>query len=71
MNVISRYKYWDVLSTMPEGWRIDETAGSPLAGHVFITDGKSVINGQKRALLRIKKGTQLMPPTDETPKPSL
>ena len=47
---------WPILDEMPEGWRIDKTVGSPVAGCVFITDGKSVIHGQKRALLRqVKK----------------
>lgn len=40
-----------MLQEMPEGWKVDRTTGSPLAGHVFITNGKSVLNGQKRALL--------------------
>ena len=32
---------------------IDKTVGSPLADYVFVTNGKSVINGQERALLRV------------------
>ena len=48
------YKDWDILQEIPEGWIIDKTVGSPLFDCVFITNGKSVINGQKRALLRIK-----------------
>lgn len=43
---------WPILDEIPEGWRIDKTVGSPVPGCVFITDGKSVIYGQKRALLR-------------------
>lgn len=43
--------WWALLKTMPEGWQVDKTAGSPLYGHVFITDGKSILHGQKRALL--------------------
>lgn len=38
---------------MPDGWKIDKTAGSPLHGHVFVSDGKSIIKGGKRALLRV------------------
>ena len=54
-NGKQRYRYWDVLDEMPEGWVIDKTAGSPLARSVFITNGKSPISGQqKRAILRIK-----------------
>ncbi len=54
-NGKQRYRYWDVLDEMPEGWVIDKTAGSPLARSVFITNDKSPISGQqKRAILRIK-----------------
>jgi hypothetical protein len=41
------------MDTLPDGWVIDRTAGSPLSGYVFITNGKSVLNGQQRALLNI------------------
>lgn len=47
------YKGWILLETMPDGWKIDKTAGSPLHGYSFIYDGKSIINGGKRALLRV------------------
>lgn len=47
------YKDWPLLEEMPDGWRIDKTAGSPLHGYEFVTDGKSIINGGKRALLRV------------------
>lgn len=47
------YKNWPVLDAMPIGWQIDKTAGSPLHGHVFITNGKSAICGQQRALLSV------------------
>jgi hypothetical protein len=50
-----KYKYWEILEKMPDGWKVDKTVGSPLFGHVFITNGKSVINGQKRALLKVEK----------------
>ena len=49
------YRDWPILETMPEGWNIDKTAGTPLAGHAFVTNGKSVLNGQKRALLLVRK----------------
>lgn len=48
---IKKYKGWDLLETMPLGWSIDLTVGSPVHGYNFITNGKSVIAGQKRALL--------------------
>lgn len=52
--------YWEIVEEIPKNWKIDKTAGSPVCGCVFITNGKSVINGQKRKLLRIKK-KQLSP----------
>ncbi len=48
------YNGWKILNEMPTGWKIDRTAGSPLHGCEFITNGKSVFNGQQRALLRVK-----------------
>ena len=50
-----KYRDWDILETLPEGWVIDKTAGSPAPRTVFITNGKSVLNGQKRALLKVSK----------------
>ena len=55
---MKRYKGWDLLDELPEGWKIDKTAGSPLNGYEFITNGKSVLNGQKRALLKVGKNIQ-------------
>lgn len=50
----NKYKYWDILEQLPDGWIIDNTAGSPVSNTVFITNGKSLLNGQKRALLRLE-----------------
>lgn len=46
------HKGWDILDEMPHGWKEDKTVGSPLHDCIFITNGKSVLNGQKRALLK-------------------
>ena len=51
---MEKYRDWYVLDELPDGWVIDKTAGSPLPCSVFITNGKSVLNGQKRAILRVK-----------------
>ena len=49
-----KYRDWDILEELPEGWIIDKTAGSPAPKTVFITNGKSLLSGQqKRALLRV------------------
>jgi hypothetical protein len=65
---MNKYKEWELLESLPEGWRIDKSAGSPLCGYEFCTNGKSVLNGQKRALLFVgnkpseyKHGEQFKP----------
>ena len=42
-----KYKHWDLIETLPSGWKIDKSAGSPLFGYVFATNGKSILNGDK------------------------
>jgi len=37
---MKRYKNWELLEEIPDGWKIDKTAGTPLNGYVFITNGK-------------------------------
>lgn len=54
----STFRGWEVYEVLPMGWKIDNSCGSPLYGFDFCTDGKSVLNGGKRALVRsIRKGT--------------
>lgn len=49
-----KYRDWDILEELPEGWIIDKTAGSPAPRTVFITNGKSLLSGQqKRVLLKV------------------
>ena len=50
---MEKYKDWEILDEVIKNWVIDKTVGSPLAYTVFITNGKSVLNGQKRALLKV------------------
>ena len=68
-----RYRYWDILDEIPDGWVVDKTAGSPLARSVFITNGKSVLSGQqKRALLKVKpKYTSCKELTNCVPEPKV
>lgn len=54
MKTDNKYKDWDILEDLPQGWVIDKTAGSPAPNTVFITNGESVLNGQKRALLKVE-----------------
>jgi hypothetical protein len=51
---MEKFKDWIILDELPDNWIIDKTVGSPVPYTVFITNGKSVINGQKRALLKVK-----------------
>lgn len=54
----STFRGWEVYEVLPFGWKIDNSCGSPLHGFDFCTNGKSVLNGGKRALVRsIIKGT--------------
>lgn len=57
-----RYKDWEILDIIPSGWAVDKTAGSPVCGCVFITNGESPLKGQKRALLRVGKKYQHVKP---------
>ena len=51
---MKQYKDWQILDSIPQGWIIDKYADSPLPCSVFITNGKSPLNGQKRAIFKIK-----------------
>lgn len=51
-NFMKMYKYWEVYETLPIGWEVDKTCGSPLTGFDFCTNGKSILKGGKRALVR-------------------
>ena len=53
---------------MPLGWLVDKTAGSPAPNTVFVTNGKSVLNGQKRALLLVKSTPTVCYTQKETTK---
>jgi hypothetical protein len=54
----STFRDWEVYEVLPLGWKIDNSCGSPLHGYDFCTNGKSILNGGKRALVRsIRKGT--------------
>ena len=58
-NNIAKYKEWELYNVLPLGWKIDLTCGSPLFGYDFCTDGKSILNGGKRALVKsIRKGNE-------------
>ena len=44
MKTTEKYRWWDILDDIPEGWLIDKTAGAPAPNTVFITNGKSPLN---------------------------
>ena len=68
----SIFRGWEVYEALPLGWKIDKYTGSPLHGFDFCTNGKSILNGGKRALVRsIRKGTpriQFVEPAPTTSK---
>ena len=53
--IMPTYKDWELYEVLPAGWKIDKTTGSPLFGYDFCTDGKSIINGGKRALVKTER----------------
>ncbi len=56
---MEKYRYWNILEELPEGWVIDNITGSPAPKTVFITNGENILSGkQKRALLRVCKINQ-------------
>ena len=64
------FKGWNVYEVLPNGWKLDNSCGSPLHGHEFCTNGISILNGGKKALVRcIRKETpyiQFVEPVKET-----
>ena len=65
---MEKYRDWNILESLPDGWVIDKTAGSPAPNTVFITNGKSVLNGQKRALLKVQAKQDINISKNEIPK---
>jgi len=55
MSASGAYKGWDVYESLPDGWKIDNTAGSPLSGYSFCNNGESILNGGKRALVKVHR----------------
>ena len=43
---------WELYDKPPEGFSIDKHTGSPLTGYDFYTNGKSVLNGGVRILVK-------------------
>lgn len=60
---MEKYKYWDVYNELPEGWMLDKSIwiGGDFS---FITNGKSPLKGQKRAVLMLKKEHEKINDTD-------
>lgn len=50
---MQQYKWFQLFDDLPAGWKMDNTAGSPLFGYSFCCDGKSILRGGKRALVRV------------------
>ena len=59
---MEKYRDWPLFDFLPDGWKIDKSAGSPLCGYAFCISG-SVLNGGKRALVRVEKAvSECVPP---------
>ena len=54
-KTINTFRNWELFEVLPDGWKIDKSCGSPLHGYVFCTNGISILNGGKRALVRATK----------------
>ena len=50
---MNTYRDWQLFEEMPKNYQFDKTAGSPLCGYEFASDGKSILNGGKRVLVRV------------------
>ena len=51
---MKEYRGWEILYSMPDGWVVDIYSDSPLPNSVFITNNKSPLKGQKRAILKVQ-----------------
>ena len=67
----NNFRGWEVYEVLPEGWKIDNSCGSPLHGFDFCINGKSILNGGKRALVRsIRKGVPNIQFLEQAKEPS-
>lgn len=64
MTTRKTYKYWDLLDELPDGWKFDKYAGSPLFGYEFATNGESIFDGKKRSLVAVKTNQPVYVKTD-------
>ena len=65
---MEKYRDWDLLDALPDGWVFDNQTGSPVCGYKFATNGKSVFDGQERALVFVGRGSVKIA-AEVTPKP--
>lgn len=49
---MNKYMGWVLYDEPPEGFSIDKHTGSPLTGYDFYTNGKSILNGGVRILVK-------------------
>ncbi|RHE46392.1 hypothetical protein [Bacteroides stercoris] len=50
---MNKYMGWVLYDEPPEGFSIDKHTGSPLTGYDFYTNGKSILNGGIRILVKV------------------
>ena len=49
---MNKYMGWVLYDEPPEGFSIDRHTGSPLSGYDFYTNGRSILNGGIRILVK-------------------
>ena len=65
---MQRYRDWPLMDALPEGWRLANGAGSPLAGYAFACNG-SPLRGGRMALVRVRAPQMQLPLIDQGPPP--
>lgn len=72
--VHSSVSHMERFNEMPEGWKLDRTWGSPEHGWEPICNGRSLLNGGRKGLLKVEKPTvndslTVAPPSPYAPDP--
>ncbi len=76
------YQNWQLFEKLPEGWKVDKSAGTPLCGYEFCITGSPLKAGYKRALVKVEKvptenkhvnsiDFKTVEPKDEKPKQAI
>jgi hypothetical protein len=47
LSVSGYYRDWPVIDSIPAGWKECINIGSPLSGHIFVSNQKNILSGQR------------------------